>query len=339
MKILYVGNKLSEHGYSVTSVETLGPLLQNMGYDVMLVSNKRNETLRMLHITWSIIMNAKSVGLVLIDAYSTRNFYVTIVVAWLCKVLRLRYVPILRGGKMKNRFERSPRLSRFVFGNSHTNVAPSGFLAELLKEKGFQSVLIPNNIPISNYRFDVRSTMTPRILWVRAFHHIYNPQLAIHALHELVKTNKEARLCMVGPDKDGTMEECRKLIDFYQLNNVVEMKGYMEKKDWIELSANYDLFLNTTTEDNTPISVIEAMALGLPVVSTNVGGLPYLLDDLHDALLFDSNDKHQLVYCINKLCNDKEMVHQLSLNARKKVETFDWELISNQWKELIDSAL
>ena len=59
----------------------------------------------------------------------------------------------------------------------------------------------------------------------------------------------------------------------------------MKKSSWINLSKDCDIFINTTNYDNMPISVIEAMALGLPIVSTNAGGLKYFHDDGEDALL------------------------------------------------------
>ena len=96
------------------------------------------------------------------------------------------------------------------------------------------------------------------------------------------------------------------------------------------------MFINTTNVDNTPVSVIEAMALGLPVVSTNVGGIPFLLEDGVDALLVEPNDQEAMCRAIERLKSDPELVKQLTLNARKKVENFDWEVVKHQWKKLFD---
>ena len=226
-----------------------------------------------------------------------------------------------------------------VFDHSYANVAPSGYLHAMFAKFNYKSVLIPNNIQIKNYEFCSRTAVVPKILWVRSYHKIYNPQLAIHAVNELYKSNKQVRLCMVGPDKDGTLQLCKELVVKYGLEEVVELKGKLSKTEWIELSKNYDLFLNTTTTDNMPISVMESMALGLPVVSTNVGGLPYLLEDKVDSLMFEDGAIQQLVECINQLCSNPELVHSLSCNGRQKVLRYDWAVVSAQWKQLIDTCI
>jgi hypothetical protein len=107
MTILYVGNKLSKHGLSVTSVETLGPLLQRMGYDMSLVSEKRLEFVRLIDVLWHVWTNSKSLKLVIIDAYSTRNFYLLFLTSLLCRLLRIKYVPILRGGNLVHRLKKT----------------------------------------------------------------------------------------------------------------------------------------------------------------------------------------------------------------------------------------
>ena len=63
--------------------------------------------------------------------------------------------------------------------------------------------------------------------------------------------------------------------------------GKLSKQEWRDLSKDYNVFINTTNFDNTPVSVIEAMALGIPVVSTNVGGLPFLITDKVDGVLVE----------------------------------------------------
>jgi Glycosyltransferase len=96
--------------------------------------------------------------------------------------------------------------------------------------------------------------------------------------------------------------------------------------------------LNTSRVDNTPVSVLEAMACGLCVVSTNVGGISYLLEDGHDALLVPSNDPSAMAAAVHRILVEPSLAKHLSYNARKKSEQFDWSNILPQWEALLGWA-
>ena len=116
----------------------------------------------------------------------------------------------------------------------------------------------------------------------------------------------------------------------------IKITGLLSRKEWTELSEKYDIFINTTNVDNTPVSVIEAMALGLVVVTTNVGGIPFLLNDKHDSLFGPPNDKITMKKNIEYLLNNGgSMFQKLSLNARAKAESFNWNSIRQQWLTLL----
>ena len=121
----------------------------------------------------------------------------------------------------------------------------------------------------------------------------------------------------------------------YQLTKQVKFTGVLSKKDWHQLSENDDIFINTTSVDNTPVSVMEAMALGLPVVSTNVGGLPYLIENEVDGLLINTNAVDEMVQQIERLLQNPSLVQNLTCMARKKVEQFDASIVKQQWNQLL----
>jgi glycosyltransferase involved in cell wall biosynthesis len=101
------------------------------------------------------------------------------------------------------------------------------------------------------------------------------------------------------------------------------------------LSEQCNLFVNTANVDNTPVSVIEAMALGLPVVSTNVGGMPYLIEDRKEGLLVNPDDVEAMVKAIIEVQQNQDLVKTLTGNARQKVEQLDWEVVKHLWFEVL----
>ena len=102
------------------------------------------------------------------------------------------------------------------------------------------------------------------------------------------------------------------------------------------MAADHDIFINTTDFDNLPVSVIEAMALGLPVVSTNVGGVPYLIDHERDGILVPARQPKLMAEAIDKLLKNNAYGATISMAARKKAEMFDWQTIKHQWHSLFN---
>jgi glycosyltransferase involved in cell wall biosynthesis len=334
--ILYIGNKLANKGFTPTSIETLGTFLRDESFVVKYSSGKKNKVLRLLDMLFSILKYRNKISFVLIDTYSTSNFYFAFFTSQLCRLLKLRYVPILRGGNLEARLKNDPKKSALIFNHAHTNIAPSLFLETIFENYGYTNLTyIPNTIALENYTFKKRNKILPTLLWVRSFAEIYNPGMAIKVVESLKAKGIEAELCMVGPEKDGSLAKTKALAK--QLNISVKFTGKLSKKDWIALSESYDIFINTTNFDNTPVSVIEAMALGMPVVSTNVGGIPYLLEDQKDGLLVAKNDVSEMVYAIESLVNSPELVQKIAQNAKNKADQFDWEVVKAQWKMLLDS--
>ncbi|WP_298516048.1 glycosyltransferase family 4 protein [uncultured Kordia sp.] len=332
--ILYVGNIISGHGKTATTIETLGELLQKEGFKLTLTSNKQNKILRLLDMLWTVFKHRKKLDYVLIDTYSTTNFLYAYYVSKLCIWLKLKYIPILHGGNLEERLKHSKAKSDVIFKNAHANVSPSMFLKTVFEQYGYANLIhIPNNVELQEYVFKERSKVGAKLLWVRSFAEIYNPQLAVEVLHGLKQHGIAASLCMVGPRKDASFEKTQELAK--ELNVEVTFTGRLSKQDWLSLSVDYDIFINTTNFDNTPVSLIEAMALGMPIVSTNVGGIPYLINDGEDGLLVKPNSKEDMIQAIENLVNSPEMVENLSKNGRAKATTFDWEVVRNQWKSLL----
>jgi glycosyltransferase involved in cell wall biosynthesis len=333
-KLLYIGNKLSEHGYTSTSIETLGEFLENDGYTVYYASSQKNKYFRMIEMISKTISYSNKVDYVLIDTYSTNNFWYAFIISQLCRILKLKYIPKLHGGDLPNRIVKTKFFSRLIFNYAFVNIAPSYYLLNAFKESGYKNLLyIPNTIELDKYISFNKQFKSPKLLWVRSFSVIYNPLMAIKVFINLKMMYPDAELCMVGPKKDNSLE---KAIRFAKNHNVeVNFIGKLSKEKWIELSAAYNVFINTTHFDNTPISVIEAMALEIPVVSTNVGGIPYLLKHDYNALLVSDNNIEAMTLQINRIFIEPNLANKLTENAKESIKSFDWDMVKKQWKDLL----
>lgn len=332
--LLYIGNHLQNAQTNVSQSAVLGPLLAQSGYQVRYASDKTNKTARLWDMLWTTLSTRKKTDIVLIDTYSTQNFYYAVLVGYLCRMLNLPYIPILHGGNLPYRLKKSPKLSEKFFKNAQVNVSPSLYLKSAFEALGYDNlVYIPNTLTIAKYPFHKKNYDQSRLLWVRSFSEIYNPTLAIQVLVELQQRGYDASLCMVGPDTDGSLSQVKALAK--QLKVSVKFTGKLTKSEWNQLSKEYNIFINTTNFDNMPVSVIEAMALGLPVVSTNVGGLPYLITDGVDGMLVPPNDKIAMANAICSVFENLETTDAMVLKARQKVEAFDWEKVNKLWDKVL----
>ncbi len=333
-KILYLGNKLSKIGINPSTIETLSLQLESEGFNVIAVSSIQNKIFRLFHMWFTIIINFRKVDFVLIDTYSSLNFWYAYTSSVLCKFLKLPYLPILHGGSLPERFKKNPKQASFIVNNAFKTVIPSAYLEFHLRNNNIpRAFIIPNTIEVKNYPFTERTQIKPNLLWVRAIDSTYNPEMALKVLELISEQYPLAKLTMVGPFKDISELQWKKIEEKYKVKPT--LTGRLSKEQWIKLSSDFDIFLNTTNVDNMPVSVIEAMALGLPIVSTNVGGLPFLLENDETAILVESNNELQMAEAIFKLIENKGLVQKLTLNARNKVQQFDWEIVKNQWKEIL----
>lgn len=332
-KILYIGNKLEKHGTAPTSADILPGLLCKEGFNVRAVSSLKNKPARLLHMAWTTISSYKKTDIVLIDTYSTSNFWFAVICGYICKRLKIPYIFILHGGNLDRRFQNISPEVRKIFKEADTNIVPSSYLLDKLSPYLENLRLIPNWINLEQYKFRERKEIEPKLLWVRSFDKVYDPYLALDVVEKLTKKYPNVNLCMVGPEKDGSLARMKDLA--LKRNLPVSFPGKLEKAEWIGLSEEFDIFLNTTLVDNNPVSVLEAMALGIPVVSTNVGGIPYMIRNEENGLLVEPGNSDAMVEAIINLLQNPELAGRLSKTSREEIEKYDWEQVKPLWLELL----
>jgi glycosyltransferase involved in cell wall biosynthesis len=333
--IIYIGNYLTTHQQNPNFNQFLAKKFEEMGYEVVRVSDKKNKFLRLLDMLYTIVTYRKKATYIYIDTFSSAAFWFAYFSGRLAFFFRIPYFTIVRGGDMLTRIKKSPVYTHWLFNHSKHNISPSHFLEKGLEEQGIKVIYIPNFLDIEQYIYKERKDIKPNILWVRSLHAIYQPLMACEVVNRLKDRYPQIKLTMVGPEKDGSKYQIEKYIQENQLENNIVLTGKLEKKDWHQLAASHDIFLNTTSIDNHPVSVIEAMALGLPIVSTNAGGLRFLLTHNTNSLLVDIDDLESMCTQIESLLNDPILAYNISNKAKQLADTFDWKYIKPKYEELM----
>ncbi len=338
--ILLLGNFLSYKGGNPHPIETLKTNLEISGFKVIHAKSFSNKYFRIFNRVIHLLINIKKVDIVSIDVYSGDAFGWAAISGKICKTFNKPYICVLHGGNLP-RFSHTHRskVTKLLSGAKRI-VSPSHYLIDKLQTSSIQIELIPNAIDLSLFERHLRSKLEPRLFWLRAFHSAYNPQMAIRVLVLIKKKYPSACLTMAGPDK-GEMGNCKKLAAEMGVNKQVIFPGKITKSQINKIAKEHDIFINTTNIDNTPLSVLEAMALGMPVVSTNVGGIPYLIQHGENGLLLSPGDSNEdeMAKNILKLISDKELATKLSIKGRKTAERFDWKQIFPLWEKLFKKLL
>lgn len=325
-------------GFVTTQGLLLAELLADDGFDVIAGSSKSNKLRRLVEICWMISRNCRRINVLILEVYSGAGFFPADAASLLAKLLGIPSVLVLHGGNLPDLAEKYPRWVKRVFSRASALVAPSTFLAERLSHLGFEIRVIPNVIVLTHYKHRLRREISPKLFWMRSFHPIYNPRLALDAFAMVKNEFPGATLVMAGVDK-GLEDSIKSSAREMGLEDSVRFPGFLDENSKVKEFAEADIYLNTNRIDNMPVSVVEACAMGVPVVATDVGGLSHLITDRENGLLVRDGDPNEMADAIKSLLRDPGLAERLSRNGRLLAERSSWTAVRKSWDGLFTRIL
>lgn len=210
-------------------------------------------------------------------------------------------------------------------------VVPSGFLVDVFREFGLTAQAIPNIVELSDFRFRERRPLRPHLVCTRGFHPYYCVDVVVRAFAEVQKKYPNAKLDLAG---GGPLEaEIRALVRDLRLTGVTFL-GVVAHEKIADCYDAADIFINASQLDNMPVSILEAFAAGLPVVSTEPEGMKYVVEDGRTGLLSPVGDARRLAEGVLRLLRDAELAGSIALNARQEVERYSWQAVRQQWLDV-----
>jgi len=249
----------------------------------------------------------------------------------------LRNTPVIvnyRGGEARQYLAASARWVKPSMAMAAQLVVPSGFLKQVFSEVGLAATVIPNIIDLETFypppQQPAGSAFTLAI--TRNLEPIYGLDTAIRALAIVREHIPEIQLKIAGSGPQGA--ELRQLAEQLGLTDAVEFLGRLERPQVVALYHSAHAMLNPSRVDNMPNSVLEALACGLPVISTDVGGVPYIVEDGQTALLVPPDNEGEMAQAILKLRSDSELYANLQENGCRAVAQYSWDKIKPQWLAL-----
>jgi glycosyltransferase involved in cell wall biosynthesis len=205
-------------------------------------------------------------------------------------------------------------------------VVPSNYLRTVFARHGYHARVIPNVVDVSRFAYRDRIAFRPRLLSVRNLEPAYRVDVVLDAFARFKARAPAATLTVAGY---GSQEmRLRRLA-----NAAVRFVGRVEPEDMPALYANADFFVNASVVDNQPVSIIEALSAGLPVISTATGDIGVMLRDGEIGILVPPDDPDALADALDRLWRDPDRARDIARRAREEATRYTWSAVRHQWAE------
>jgi glycosyltransferase involved in cell wall biosynthesis len=249
----------------------------------------------------------------------------------------LRNTPVIinyRGGEAQRYFEKSIDRVRPSIKKAAAVVVPSGYLQNIFSDFSIRTKVIPNIIDLNRFApsdKNIDSTILHLVV-TRNLEAIYGIETAIRAVAILKEKIPNVRLSIAGSGEQLTV--LQNLVGSLNLQEEVVFTGKLNPDQIVRLYHTADIMLNPTTVDNMPNSILEALACGLPVVTTNVGGIPYIVKDNETALFTQVNDPNQMASQVLRIVESPDLYNKLRNQGLNEVEQYAWNEVKKLWIDL-----
>jgi len=346
MHIGLVGPLPPPPGGMANQTRQLARLLVSEGLDVELVQTNApykpawveklrgvRAVFRLLPYLWRLWRSAGRADLLHVMANSGWSWHLFAVPAiW---VGWLRHTPVVvnyRGGEADAFFRKSFRWVRPSLERVAAVVVPSGFLAGVFRSRGIDVHIVRNIVDIQRFtssaaRAQHRSA-GPHLLITRNLEPIYDIGTALRAFRRIYEADPGATLtvCGSGPERERLLAQAEEL----GVGGAVTFTGRLDNDRIAGLYRSADVMINPSLADNMPISILEAMACGVAVVTTDVGGVPYLVSHEKSALLVPPGDDQAMAEAVISLLRDPALRERLAKAGQEEIHDYTWPRVRGQ---------
>jgi len=252
------------------------------------------------------------------------------------KVLRKPVVLHYHSGEADDHLLRWRRTVRPFLRLVDEIVVPSSYLEQIFASHGYRARIIPNWIETSRFQYRERPFPQPRLLSARNLESHYRVDTTIRAFARLKHRYPHATLTIAGQGSDE--RTLRELADALEVTGI-RFVGPVDPTAMPQTYDAADIFVNASIIDNQPVSILEAFASGLPVVSTSTGDIPSMLRGGEAGLLVESDDAAAVADAVARLLDEPELSVKVARRAREEAERHTWQRVGAEWNTLYAEVL
>lgn len=269
-----------------------------------------------------------------VQVFSASNFSFLISPAPAVLIAKLLGKPVIlnyHSGQAEEHLKRYPRTAVPIIKLADRLVVPSSFLVDVFAKFGIRAEAIFNTVDFSRFKYRKRDQLRPVLFANRNLEAHYNVECALRAFALVQRQIPEARLIVAG---DGSQRaKLHAIASELELKNV-EFVGAVPPEKMPAMYDSADIYVNSSEVDNMPLSILEAFACGLPVVTTDAGGIPYIVTDLETGLLVPRGDYRALAGSILRLLSEDALASKLAIQAHEECRKYEWSAVSAEWHKL-----
>ncbi len=287
---------------------------------------------------WMTLQKVQLVHLMANSGWSWHLFAAPVI--WMAHLRKVPVVVNYRGGEADTFFSKSIAWVRPSLRRVSKVVVPSGFLEHVFSRFDVASAVVPNIIDLERFcctEKRVLNKRSPHLIVCRNLEAIYDVGTAIRAFSSIVAAHPKARLTIAGegPERSALEQQVREI----GIEPSVTFTGRLDPEKMASLYKSADIMLNTSRVDNMPNALLEAMSAGVPIVSTDAGGIPYMVEDGETALLRPIGDWQGIADAGLMLLEQDAVYQRLSEQGAEDVSRYRWESVQPMWMAIYAEAL
>ncbi|MDP2005218.1 MAG: glycosyltransferase family 4 protein [Rubrivivax sp.] len=352
LRIALVGPLPPPAGGMAMQTRQLAELLRNAKAEVTLVQSNApyrpafvgrlpgaRALFRLLPYLWALWRAAGRSDLLHVMANSGWSWHLFAAPAiWMAHARRVPVVVNYRGGEAADFLRRSQGAVRLSMRRVARLIVPSGFLQQVFSAHGLAAEVVPNIVDLQRFHpAAARPTAPPQLLVARNLEAIYDNETALRAFALVLQRHGRARLTVAGTGPLAA--QLQGLAAALGIAAQVDFVGRVERDAMADLLRASTLAINPSRVDNTPNSVLEALASGVPVVSTRVGGVPFIVEDGVTALLVPPQDPPAMAAALLRLLDDEALATRLAAAGLVQVQRYTWAQVAPRLTAVYREAL
>lgn len=332
---LFVNSKNVNKIYR-TAADQLAEILTEHGFKIIKSSTVVNKYLRALDILATIILKSWSYKIAIVPFYGSTNAYIIENLSTLIlRLLGKKIILVVHGGGLPIRLSNNANKYLKILNRANQVVCPSPYLQYEIGKYHIKSIVIENVLKLSDYEFHSKQSFRPNIFWMRTFEDVYHPFMAVEVLTKLKETFPEARMIMAGGDA-GLLQQTKVLAAAKGLQNDITFPGYISNADKNKLSFDFDIYICTNKIDNAPVTLVEMMCLGLPIVTVNSGGIPFMIKNGENGIVVNFDDVSAMSSAISEIVKYPELGKRLVQNGLLTTKKYGAESVVQKWVSLFN---